>query len=709
MTTSAASHGDYSPTIQQNGTVHGDTNIYYASPDDTPERKYEVALRRLDAGMTRFAEELLAEVLRTGRGGNPDVLYHYLVAALSERSLADLDSWHHQALATAHQMISTSPGTAGEDLSRLRNLMALVALASRVNDHGQLSAADSERMRQAYQCLPLEHQRALDTLLAGPGKDTAAREYANQVRARRGADIVNRTQRVWKFFEADPAPPREVRRPLPVIAPAVRAAGIGGAALLVLGLVGLLVQISTAGDAGALAGGLILAAAGAALGPGTSWRRARDRELLCLRQARLDGSVKLSDLFSKDLHSVLNATGAAFDEVGRGDHAAWQKLTAGLRTTLAYEFLTAYEPDDVLQGRLTWLARWHARQTLEQAQAGTLLEFQETYRERPGLKRAGRAGIALLVIAALILYGALGPGASALPWLAAVTGTVLIWRPFLTALGRQSAHQVAGRWSIERFAAEQAEWERWSGVLRDRPTDAEIAAWLADDIDVFKADIMEERGIRPSEVLYTVELATADAPTRRARQAYGPIRYSRYLLTIFLLTPSGLRQFQAHLDLGNGEIEGEQRRSVPYGALREVQVEQRSVRLPQTAAIPGQYAVEPAGVAGPAITSDVVISHRRFVIRLDSGGTFEIELGGFEGLQAGSEPKDMVARLALEATGAEAALHVLETVVVDGAEWLTKEQARRRHAAIDDLPSEPPALPPDSPELPPDSPAPPAH
>jgi hypothetical protein len=115
-------------------------------------------------------------------------------------------------------------------------------------------------------------------------------------------------------------------------------------------------------------------------------------------------------------------------------------------------------------------------------------------------------------------------------------------------------------------------------------------------------------------------------------------------------------------------------------ALREVEVQQESIRRSPSGPVPVQYTT--SADDGTAATNDIQIFHRRFLIRLDSGGALEIELGNFEDLHAGSEPSDLVARLSLEATGAEAALHVLETVVVDGAEWIAKERARRRHLGI---------------------------
>lgn len=661
----ARTSGDNSPIIGQGGTVHGNISLYYTAPGATSKEKYEVALRRLDAGNAGFAEELLAEVLKTPMGNNnPGVLYHYLVASLSGRSLGELDATSQGALNQAHRMLAR--GSAGTlDMHHLRNLIALIDLAARANEDRQPSEIDSAHMRQAYSALPLNHRRHLDDLLAGPGKDAAFEDFANMVRKRRSGDIGNRINHAWKFFEPDPTEPKDLTRFLPAAGSLVKASSWAGAVLLLVGLIGVIVQLAGT-ESDQLLTGLVLAATGTLLGAGSAWRRIRDRELLLNRQATLAGpQTAVPGDLADDLQATLKMVGVAFDHVPHGGHPSWKSMTAGLRLTLAHEITTNYDPADVRQGRLWWLARWHAEQSLQLWRSRRMLDHEQKYRDRKSLKRARTAGIVMLIVAALGLADAL-PSTSIpdlLPLGVAVTGFVMLWLTLLGRTARQSAYQVISQWAAERYASEHAEWEQRSIRLRDRPSDGQMAAWLADDVDVFKASILDERRIRPSEVVCSMELATEGESARRARQAFGPIRYDHYLLTLFLLTHTGVWQFQSHLDFCTGDLFGEHQRCVPYGALREVEVTQLSVRH---------------ALGGPAPS----IYHQKLRVCVHDGIPFEIALGNFDDLRADSEPSDLVTRLAMDATGVNVARHVLETVVVDGPEWIVKERSRRRYAGI---------------------------
>ncbi|GLY03924.1 hypothetical protein [Actinoplanes sp. NBRC 101535] len=417
---------------------------------------------------------------------------------------------------------------------------------------------------------------------------------------------------------------------------------------------------------------------------GVGWWRGHRRNLLTYLRERYEGRPS-GDTAVPD-PAVLRMVNDYFGHVAPLGGTDWATATAGLRLTLAREIVAGYDEDDVEYGRLRWLAHWHALQTYEQWRTHGLDGFEHRYRERTWLRRTMWTGVAMLGVTVLILVGGMTPVVAAtdlIPLLALAAGAASLGHLLVKRLALWSAHRVRTAAEGLRYAAERIRWAWWSEQLRGRPTDQEMADWLAQDVDVFTADVMSEHGVRPHTVICTVQLATGEADAQRAREAFGPIRYSEYLLTVFLLTRTGLRQFQSHLDFGEGDLYNETRRAVPYGALREVQVAQVSVRsalhTPADEPVP---VPAPDGslteVALPRATSAVRVFQRTFVIRLDSGTAVEIALDRFEELRAASEPGDLVARLALEATGVEVAQHVLESVVVDGVRWITREQKRRQ-------------------------------
>ncbi|WKU05708.1 hypothetical protein [Micromonospora sp. HUAS LYJ1] len=688
--------GANSPIFAAGGTIHGGVHTYYVGPNDPPERRYEVAVRLLDGGMSRAAEQLLAEVLATPYGQRPGVCYHYLVATLSDRTLSALDDRHLQALGNARRLVARggAPGQESAedflDRKRLGSLVTLIDVAMGISDRATdagvraTSETNLEEMAAAYGNLPEEHQRHLDGLLAGPVKDEVFRRIADRVREQRSGDIPGRKDRVWKFFQPDPAEPRELGGAQVPPSRGLTVTRWAGLALGVVGTVVVAVQLGLVGAFTTLAITLVLTGVGVPLAGYARWRRQHRRILLAFNHDRFRGVLGLGVTVDPGaMAAAVHTVEEAFASEAPGQQS-WDPMTAGLRQALAREFAILYDETELRNGHLLWLARWHAWQTRDVWRTRRLLAYEDTYRERPLLRRAEQFAVALLTVAALLVLARLLPDGSTesgLPLLAAMVGIALLWysQPLLRA--RESTYRIVSRERAERYQAERAEWDRWCAVLRDRPTDQEMATWLAQDVLVFRADMLRERGIPASEVAYALELTTGAPGASSARVSYGPIRYSRYVLTLFLLTATGIRYFCSELDLAYGELHGSSRRSIPYGGLREVEVTEQSIRRP--AATPTQAQITSGGVAvSTAPSTEVHIQQRHFVVRTDTLGTISLELGDFGRMRDGGEPEGLVARLALDSTGVNDALDVLEMVVVDGAAWLTKELNRRRGGGL---------------------------
>ncbi|MBM7085677.1 hypothetical protein [Micromonospora humidisoli] len=688
--------GPNSPVIGTGATIHGGVHTYYVGPNDPPERKYEVAVRLLDGGMSRAAEQLLAEVLATDYGQRPGVCYHYLVATLSDRTLSALDDRHLQALGNARQLVAKGGHPSQEsaedflDRTRLGSLVTLIDVAMGISDRATdagvraTSGTNLEEMEAAYGNLPEKHQRHLDGLLAGPFKDEMFRRTADRVREQRSGDIPGRKDRVWKFFEPDPAEPRELGGAQVPPSRSLTLVRWAGLALGVVGTVGVVVQLGLVGAFTTLAIMLVLTGIGVPLAGYARWQRQHRRTLLAFNHDRFRGVLGVGvTVDPATMAAATRTVEEAFANEAPGQQS-WDPMTAGLRQTLAREFAFLYHETELRNGHLRWLARWHARQTRDVWSGRLLLAYADTYRERPLLRRAERFAVALLAVAAVLVLVRLLPDGgteSGLPLLAAMVGIALLWysQPLLRA--RETTYRIVSRERTERYQAERAEWDRWCAVLRDRPTDQEMATWLAQDVLVFRADMLRERGIPASEVAYVLELTTGAPGASSARVSYGPIRYSRYVLTLFLLTATGIRYFCSELDLTYGEFHGSSRRSIPYGGLREVEVTEQSIRRPAATATQAQ--ITSGGVAAATASStEVHIQQRSFIVRTDTLGTISLELGDFGQMRDSGEPEGLVARLALDSTGVNDALDVLETVVVDGAAWLTRELHRRRGGGL---------------------------
>ncbi|MGX4655081.1 hypothetical protein ACWCHM_15395 [Micromonospora sp. SCSIO 07396] len=687
------SSGANSPIIGTGGTIHGGVHTYQVGPNDPPERKYEVAVRLLDGGMSRAAEQMLADVLGTPYGQRPGVYYHYLVATLSDRTLSALDDRHLQALGNARRLVAKggdpSQESAEDALGRkwLGSLVTVIDVAMGISDRATEAGTPGtslEDLAAAYGSLPERHQPHLDGLLAGPLKDEVFRQVTDQVRRIRSSDLPGRKDRVWKFFEPDPAEPRELGGAQVPPSRSLTLLRWAGLALGVVGTVGVVVQLGLVGAFTTLAIMLVLTGIGVPLAGYARWQRQHRRTLLAFNHDRFRGVLGLGvTVDPAAMAAAARTVEEAFASETPGQQS-WGPMTAGLRQSLAREFAFLYDERELRNGHLRWLARWHARQTRDLWSGRLLLAYADTYRERPLLRRAERFAVALLAVAALLVLARLLPDGgieSGLPLLAAAVGIALLWysQPLLRV--RESTYRIVSRERAERYQAERAEWDRWCAVLRDRPTDQEMATWLAQDVLIFKADMLRERGIPASEVAHALELTTGLPRASSARISYGPIRYSHYLLTLFLLTATGIRYFHSKLDLTYGDFHGSSRRSIPYGGLREVEVTEQSIRSAALTTAPPQ--LTSGGVSGStAPATEVYIQRRTFVVRTDTLGKIELELGDFGQMRNDGEPEGLVTQLALDSTGVNDALDVLETVVVDGTAWLTRELHRRRGGGL---------------------------
>ena len=203
-----------------------------------------------------------------------------------------------------------------------------------------------------------------------------------------------------------------------------------------------------------------------------------------------------------------------------------------------------------------------------------------------------------------------------------------------------------------QFVAEKAEAEkvyqqdgeafkRWRARLADKPGDQEMAAWLDCDRKVLLQEAFQHYRLNPSSVIAYAFIEASEAPNRRARVLYGPWRYSRYKLLVFLLTADGVRQLTAKLDFLKGSFHDRERTNYRFDALAAVRIAQ-----------------EDGG-------------KQTFELTLVSGQSFDAQVKDTDmnKLQSG-ERSETVSEVTLDAAGIHHTLHVLEGVAAEGKKWI---------------------------------------
>jgi len=188
---------------------------------------------------------------------------------------------------------------------------------------------------------------------------------------------------------------------------------------------------------------------------------------------------------------------------------------------------------------------------------------------------------------------------------------------------------------------------RWQEKLKDKPGDAEMAAWLDCDRKVLLNEALQHYRLTMSNVIAYAFIEAPDGSAGRARMKGGPWRYKKYRLLVFLLTADGVRQVIVRLDFATGAFHDRHRVNYRYEAVAAVRVHQADdhARTFELALVNGQEIK--AQVTGP-------------------------EMDEFE---QDEDPED-VSEVTLDSAGLHHTLHVLEGIAAEGKEWITHEKRR---------------------------------
>ncbi|MEV6897344.1 hypothetical protein [Amycolatopsis sp. NPDC051372] len=671
----------------QIGAIHGpttfhDNGTYHINQEDPPDRKFKVALNHLRGGTARAAESIFAELLRNGHAGT-QIAYYYALSVFSERSLNEMGDEMYSRYQDANRTAARFPD------DEWRAALAVVAdLLSCVWGQESGEALEQTALTKAidnFNALPIGRQieitRHLDMMLGGAIQDHLDVVEAERVaKARLGG---GRTKRAWKFFEPTPAKPRVLGVP-PVNVPAATWARIWlGVAAFVIAVIVALASIGSGNTALGLVALVIFGAGfGGALRFGLD-REFRARKLAWLdaehgytlqRQAMVSPGHWVSTDFVRQIHEQVDAR---FSEARPHVEGPWQAATEGVREYLKWRFVTLYGNAQVKATMVNWLIRWHAKRVADGWLTGTRFGY------RAALLPSSRTVALFRVGAAAAVAGFVGMASSQAGYVGgavfAAVGAFLVWRPVVqvyAARQLQTEQEAAGR---RLFAEEQQGYDAWLAVLSDRPTDAEMAVWLDLDKSHLKTAALRRVSLANRDVVAHVVLTEGDPSALRAREFGGPMRYSKYVVLVFLLTRSGVREIEVDLDFLNANVHDERRTSFRYDALASARVSEVGVRYADNK----RYIVRSDDTA--AHLDKHTLRKRAFRLRLLDGDDISVVVETYRRQVDVTEEEDE-ARLnffALEASGIVGALHVLEAVAAEGRDWIAREQERRRRRSED--------------------------
>ncbi|TMR07001.1 hypothetical protein ETD83_02350 [Actinomadura soli] len=700
--------------------MYGDVHIYDVGESAPPEERFGKALNLLDGAMPRRAEQLIREAVEAGYRSHK-VAYYWALAVLSGRSFDHLDNPEFESLRHASALVNPdSPDEWVEALNVITRFVNCLLQQERV---GMMNEQEYELSLRLHDALPEarreELRRHLEFIMTGALQDRLEATYAAKIREYRMAG--DRENRAVKFFTPVPHPPIPRGSTEPEITTGARTGAAIGAAIAGLSLlIAFFVVIPVAPltallfAAGVGGGGYLLATRGVewlviqgriaadngrhgeypqvptAYAPAKPQESDDDDDHEWGESDKADREhrrfLRRRDAFRSVVAPFVDICFEMENPDGANNRKNWWEATEGLRRALADDIRHRYTDPDLMINELDWLITWHAKRAKERWEKGKLREHREDlYAASPG----GLAGLGRFALGFGLLCGVIGLfradiGFGLLLILLTGAGAAIgFGSGYRVRLVKQRIHHAEAEWVAAEEAEERAAYEASQAELADRPTDAEIARWLDHDKFYIKNLAMNTCGLANRDIVAHAILTEYRAPCMKARVVFGPPRYSRYRVIVFLLTEAGVRQISMDLDFLTGTVSNQQRNNFRYDAIASARVVEVGVRF--DAGRRSVILMEEADDAKKGKDVDSLISSQAFRLSLMGGPPIEIVVEHFdEGfLDRLRENIDSLFELALDNSGVRGALRVLESVAAEGREWLGQERKRRTRRMFD--------------------------
>jgi len=561
-------------------TIPGDVQLTVGQ-DASPEAKYRAGVENLKSGNPGMARKLIWDAMMSDRVNN-DVLFHWLVAMLSGRTVRQFSNEEIDQLKRSRSRYAEAGGDAWADGVRLIYRLLDSVLPSLATMAEQRTAEiDMSLLVEQFDDLGEEQRDMvrphLELFLTGPLKDEMWRRELQLAQSRQLAD--DRPGRVWMFFQPVPA---EVFLPSPRpewVSAADRlvmrasaclfaaAAGYLGWELLWHGaFLGLL------GYVAALAGGAVAAAADLEWRFLTGRRRRKDE---LFRVPNQSASRSTGDELTGGVDKLFNRYFARY-ALDKADRERWEAAAAGIRKFHRDEIIEVCRGSGIPANEVAWLIRYEVRQLKQRWQNESLYEYRRQLLPRPGTVAARRTGLAVLVLGGVWAVVALR--AHPLADVVAVSTAFWAWRCWLRVNLERRRYAADSEEHARRQAAIDREFGRWSEKLEARPKDADMAAWLGCDRTVLLGRALDHFHLSRSRLSAHAFLEEPGVAVKRARIEGGPWRYARYRLLVFLLAEDGVRQVKANLDFMTGTLTIRERTSYRYDAIVSVRFLQEARR-----------------------------------------------------------------------------------------------------------------------------------
>jgi hypothetical protein len=622
--------------------------------DASPDATYRAGVENLKSGNPRMARKLIWDAMMSDRVGN-DVLFHWLVAMLSGRTIRQFSSEEIDQLKLSRTRYEEAGGDAWADGVRLiYRLLNSVPSFATGTEH-RTAETDMSLLVEQFEDLGEEQRDMvrphLELFLSGRLENEMWRRKLQLAQSRQLAD--DRPGRAWMFFQPIPA---EVLLPLPP------PEGISAAHRLTKGASACLFALATGYLSwellrhGAFLGllGYVVALAGGAAAAHLEWRFLTGRSDLkneMIRVANQPAPRSAGDELAGQVDKLFNRYFVRYAP-DKAERELWEAAAAGIRKFHRKEITEMCQVSGISANKVAWLIRYEVRQLKQCWQNETLHEYRRQHLPRPATVADRRTGRAVLILAELCVFVVLRAHllADAVAVSVAVPSAFCVWRCRLRVNLERRRYDADREQHAQRQEAIDNEFRRWSEKLEARPQDADMAAWLACDRTVLLGRALDHFHLSRSRLSAHAFHEEPAVAVKRARIEGLPWRHAKYRLLVFLLAEDGVRQVRANLDFTTGTLTVRERTSYRYDAIVSVRVSQDARR--------GQT-FELRLTAGDAITIRVRDA--------DPGETQQDQdTGPTDETQVGAEAEEDTAP---DVTSMADVLHMLEGVAGEGRNW----------------------------------------
>lgn len=569
-------------------TIPGDVQLTVGQ-DASPMARYQAGVENLKSGNPRTARKLIWDAMMSDHM-NSEVMFHWLVAMLSGRTVRQFSREEIDQLKRSRPRYAQAAGDAWADGIRLTYRLLDSVLPSLAAEAGpKATKTDTSLLVSQFETLG-DKQRDmvrphLELFLTGPRQNEMWQGELEIAQSRQHSG--GRLERAWMFFQPIPArvvlpPPRPewisaadrlaMRASACLFAAA--ASYLGWELLSHRAFLGLLSYVA------ALAGGALGAAADLEWRFLTERRRRKDEQL---RIPNRSASSRPGDELADRVDKLFDRYFARY-ALDKAERARWEAATAGLRKLRRDEIIAACRSSKIPANEVAWLIRYEVRQLKDRWlkdrwQNETLDDDREQLLPKPGTQAARRTGLAVLALGGAWTIVALR--AHPLAALVALPSAFWAWRCWLRVNLERRRYAADNEEHAQRQAAIDKEFRRWNEKLAARPKDEDMAAWLGFDRTVLLGRALDHFQLPRSSLIAHAFLEEPGVAARRARIEGGPLRYARYQLLVVLLAKDGVRQVKANLDFTTGTLGERERTSYRYNAIVSVRVlrEPRGVQI----------------------------------------------------------------------------------------------------------------------------------